>query len=75
MDPSPYEFRSAAGLPMEEARAKVVDRMKELGLLAKVEPHRNRVGKSYRSKAVIEPYMSPLCGAYPNATSDAMIRL
>jgi valyl-tRNA synthetase len=32
--------------------------MKELGLVEKIEPHINRVGVSYRSKATIEPYMS-----------------
>jgi len=46
------------GLSMADARLKVVERMKSLGLLVKVEPYRNRVGKSYRSKAVIEPYVS-----------------
>lgn len=46
------------GLSMEEARQAVVDEMKKLGLLEKVEPHVNRVGVSYRSKAVIEPYLS-----------------
>lgn len=46
------------GLTMEEARKAVVEAMKQEGLLVKVEPHQNRVGISYRSKAVIEPYMS-----------------
>lgn len=47
-----------AGLTMEEARSAVVEAMKELGFLEKIEPHTNRVGISYRSKATIEPYMS-----------------
>jgi valyl-tRNA synthetase len=47
-----------AGMTVEQAREAVVAAMKELGLLVKVEPHVNRVGLSYRSKAVIEPYMS-----------------
>lgn len=46
------------GLSMEEARKAVVDAMKSKGLLEKIEPHINRVGISYRSKATIEPYMS-----------------
>lgn len=46
------------GLTMEEARKQVVEEMKALGLLEKVVPHQYRVGLSYRSKAVIEPYMS-----------------
>ncbi|TXI42343.1 MAG: valine--tRNA ligase [Nitrosomonas sp.] len=47
-----------AGLTMEEAREAVVAAMKELGLLEKAEPHVNRVGRSYRSKAIIEPFLS-----------------
>lgn len=46
------------GLTMEEARKAVVQAMKDLGYVEKIEPHTNRVGISYRSKAVIEPYMS-----------------
>ncbi len=46
------------GLSMQEARKAVVDRLKTEGALEKIEPHLNRVGLSYRSKAVIEPYMS-----------------
>ncbi len=47
-----------AGMTMEEGRAAVVQAMKDAGLLVKVDPHINRVGRSYRSKAIIEPYMS-----------------
>lgn len=46
------------GLTMMEAREAVVLEMEKLGLLLKVEPHNHRVGVSYRSKAVIEPYLS-----------------
>lgn len=47
-----------AGLTMEEARHAVVKELQSLGLVEKIEPHVNRVGVSYRSKATIEPYMS-----------------
>jgi len=47
-----------AGLSMLQAREAVVKAMEELGFLEKIEPHINRVGVSYRSKAVIEPYLS-----------------
>ena len=47
-----------AGMTIEEARKAVVKQMEELGLLVKIEPHVNRVGVSYRSKATIQPYMS-----------------
>ena len=46
------------GLSMQEARKAVVDALEKEGALVKAEPHTNRVGISYRSKAVIEPYLS-----------------
>lgn len=46
------------GLTMTEARLKVIAAMQALGLVEKIEPHKKRVGVSYRSKAVIEPYLS-----------------
>ena len=46
------------GLSMAEARLAVVEAMQQLGFVEKIEPHVNRVGVSYRSKATIEPYMS-----------------
>jgi valyl-tRNA synthetase len=49
------EFQNLA---MEEARQAVVKHLKEQGFLEKIDPHTNRVGVSYRSKATIEPYMS-----------------
>lgn len=47
-----------AGLSMEKGRELIVLKLKELSLLERVEPHANRVGISYRSKVVIEPYLS-----------------
>jgi len=47
----PYE-----GQTMEEARESVLKDLEEL--LIKKEPHKLRVGVSYRSKAVIQPYLS-----------------
>ncbi len=46
------------GLTIEEARKAVVEKMKELGLVEKIEPYKLRVGISYRSKAVVQPYLS-----------------
>ncbi len=46
------------GLKMEEARASIVDKLKSMQLVDKIEKHTKRVGVSYRSKAVIEPYLS-----------------
>ena len=52
------EGKDFAGLSMQEARVAVVNALKEQGFLEKSEPHTLRVGVSYRSKAVIEPYLS-----------------
>jgi len=46
------------GLSTEEARIAVVKKLEALGLLEKAVPYTYRVGVSYRSKAVIEPYLS-----------------
>ncbi len=46
------------GLDRREARKKVVEDLKEQGLLEKVEDHTHQVGHSYRSHAVVEPYLS-----------------
>lgn len=47
-----------AGLTMQEARLQVTKTMKEKGFFVKEVPYINRVGVSYRSKAVIEPRLS-----------------
>lgn len=46
------------GFSMQAARTKVVEDLQKLQLIESVRPHQNRVGVSYRSKAIIEPYMS-----------------
>ncbi len=46
------------GLSMADARVQVVKKLKEMGLLVKIESHIHRVGTSYRSKAIIEPFLS-----------------
>jgi valyl-tRNA synthetase len=52
------EGKTFAGLTMLEGREAIVEKMKALGHFVKREAHSNRVGISYRSKAVIEPYLS-----------------
>ncbi len=64
-----------AGLPMEEARIKVVEKLKSMGLLEKTEPHPHRVGVSYRSKAVIEPYLSKQWFVKLTAFKEKLIEL
>lgn len=52
------EGGSFQGLTMEEAKEAVCTKLKEMGLLECATPHRHRVKISYRSKALIEPYLS-----------------
>jgi len=40
------------------AREKVVDRLQQEGLLVKVEEHQHALGKCYRCKTVVEPFIS-----------------
>ncbi len=47
------------GLSVSKARPKVEELLKERGLLTKVEDHKMAVGKCYRCKTVVEPYLSP----------------
>jgi valyl-tRNA synthetase len=49
------EFR---GLDRFACRAKVVEKLRGLGLLVKIEDHDHAVGHCYRCKSVIEPYLS-----------------
>jgi valyl-tRNA synthetase len=48
-----------ASQPVQKARALVVDALENGGLLAKVEDHAMALGKCYRCKTVVEPYLSP----------------
>lgn len=47
-----------AGFTIEAAREKIVEDLREENFLEKIEPHTLRVGLSYRSKAVLQPYLS-----------------
>ena len=47
-----------AGLDRFAARAKVVEALRERGLLVKIEDHDHAVGHCYRCKNVIEPHLS-----------------
>lgn len=46
------------GLSFHNARLEIVKELTQLGVLIKKDKHVHRVGISYRSKAVIEPYLS-----------------
>ncbi|WP_348662852.1 valine--tRNA ligase [Chlamydia vaughanii] len=47
-----------SGLSKEQAREDIIVALETLGLFVKKEPYKLRVGVSYRSGAVIEPYLS-----------------
>jgi len=46
------------GMTMLEARVAVTEAMKKKGFFVKQAPYTTRIGVSYRSKAIIEPYLS-----------------
>ncbi|MGZ8375597.1 MAG: valine--tRNA ligase, partial [Nitrospira sp.] len=47
------------GLPVSKARPKIETLLREQGILEKTEDHKMAVGKCYRCKTVVEPYLSP----------------
>jgi valyl-tRNA synthetase len=47
-----------AGLDRFAARAKVVEKLREQGLIVKIEDHDHAVGHCYRCQSIIEPYLS-----------------
>ncbi|MBS0647652.1 MAG: valine--tRNA ligase [Verrucomicrobia bacterium] len=63
------------GMPIEEARKAIVEKLKSLGFLEKVEKYTHRVGVSYRSKAVIEPYLSKQWFVKVTHFKDKLIQL
>src|SRR5215467_3060631 len=50
---------AVAKLPVSKARPKIEQALKDRGLLVKVEDHKMSLGKCYRCKTVVEPYLSP----------------
>jgi len=46
------------GLDRYEARKRIVEDLKALGLLVKIEPHTHAVGECYRCSTVVEPMVS-----------------
>ncbi len=48
-----------SGKSVQEARPRVIDALKQQNLLLKEEAHPMALGKCYRCKTVVEPYLSP----------------
>ncbi len=55
----PDVLKQIAGKPAKKARGMVVELLQERGYLMKTESHAHSIGKCYRCKSVVEPYLSP----------------
>ncbi|CAI4031782.1 Valine--tRNA ligase [Nitrospira tepida] len=51
-------IQAVGDLPVAKARPKIEQLLAERGLLEKVEPHKMALGKCYRCKTVVEPFLS-----------------
>ncbi len=58
-DALPDVLKHIAGKPAKKARGMVVELLQEQGFLIKTEDHSHSIGKCYRCKSVVEPYLSP----------------
>lgn len=72
-----------AGLPVQKARLRIEQLLSDHGVLEKVESHKMTLGKCYRCKTVVEPYLSiqwfvkikPLAEPAIKAVEDGSIRI
>ncbi len=58
-DVLPEVLKLIAGKPAKKARGLVVELLQEKGFLIKTEDHDHSIGKCYRCKTIVEPYLSP----------------
>src|SRR5512147_1654464 len=58
-DVLPNVQKQIAGKPAKKARGMVVELLQARGLLIKTDDHAHSIGKCYRCKSVVEPYLSP----------------
>ena len=71
------------GIDRFECREKIVDDLKQAGLLIKIEPYRNSIGHCYRCRTMIEPILSkqwfvkigPLAEKASQAVRDGKTRI
>src|SRR5689334_15231082 len=63
-----------AGLDRFECRRRIVEDMKALGLIEKIEPYRHAVGICYRSKTVVEPLVSKQWWVQVKPLAEAAIK-
>ncbi len=55
----PAIIDAVATLPVMKSRPKIEQVLKDRGWLTKVDDHKMAIGKCYRCKTVVEPYLSP----------------
>ncbi|MBX3301797.1 MAG: valine--tRNA ligase [Nitrospira sp.] len=80
---TPDTVAALAGLSTQKARIKVEQLLADRDALEKVEPHKMSIGKCYRCKTVVEPYLSiqwfvkigPLAEPAIKAVEDGRIRI
>jgi valyl-tRNA synthetase len=58
-DVLPDVLKLIAGKPAKKARGVVVELLQSRGFLVKTEDHAHSLGKCYRCRSVVEPYLSP----------------
>ena len=79
----PEIIEAVNGLPAAKARPKIEQLLSERGLLEKSEPHKMALGKCYRCKTVVEPFLSdqwfinikPLAQPAVQAVEDGRVRI
>ena len=82
-DVLPEVLKQIAGRPAKKARGMVVELLSEQGLLIKTDDHAHSIGKCYRCKSVVEPYLSPqwfvqtgpLAGPAIKAVEEGRVRI
>jgi valyl-tRNA synthetase len=58
-DVLPEVMKLVSGKPAKKARGIVVELLSEQGKLIKTDDHAHSIGKCYRCRSVVEPYLSP----------------
>jgi valyl-tRNA synthetase len=58
-DVFPEVLKQIAGKPAKKARGMVVELLAARGFLIKTDEHAHTIGKCYRCRSVVEPYLSP----------------
>ncbi len=82
-DVLPEVQKQIAGKPAKKARGMVVELLQARGLLVKTDDHAHSIGKCYRCRSVVEPYLSPqwfvktgpLAGPAIKAVEDGSVRI